>query len=144
MAFVNKEYKTSDLPLSDISKRFLDKLYLYLRSERKLNNNTAVKFMHRFSTVFKMARDNGWVNGDPFKLQKLHLDKVDRSYLNQQELETIMHKECISLFCRCFSSQANINKTFRNCKLIGQNMCLILKRCKNGWLLSLEKVQWWS
>ena len=69
MAFVNKEYKTSDLPLTDISKRFLDKLYLYLRSERKLNNNTAVKFMHRFSTVFKMARDNGWVNGDPFKHQ---------------------------------------------------------------------------
>ena len=93
MAFVNKEYKTSDLPLTDISKRFLDKLYLYLRSERKLNNNTAVKFMHRFSTVFKMARDNGWVNGDPFKLQKLHLDKVDRSYLSQQELETVMHKE---------------------------------------------------
>ena len=49
--------------------------------------------MYRFSTVFKMARDNGWVNGDPFKLQKLHLDKVDRSYLNQQELETVMHKE---------------------------------------------------
>ncbi len=93
MTFISKEYKTNDLPLTDITKRFLDKLYLHLRSERKLNNNTAVKFMHRFSTVFKMARDNGWVNGDPFKLQKLHLDKVDRSYLTQQELEVVMHKE---------------------------------------------------
>lgn len=29
MHFIQKEYKTSDLPLTDINKRFLDKLYLY-------------------------------------------------------------------------------------------------------------------
>ncbi len=93
MDFIKKEYKVADLPLTSINKRFLDKLYLYLRSERKLNNNTAVKFLHRFSSVYKMARDNGWVQGDPFKLQHLHLDKVDRGYLTQQELETVMNKE---------------------------------------------------
>ena len=93
MAFIQKEFKTPDLPLDSVNKRLLDRLYLYLRTDRKLNNNTAVKFLHRFSSVFKMARDNGWVNGDPFKLQHLHLDKVDRSYLNQQELNTIINKE---------------------------------------------------
>ncbi len=97
LSFIEKEYKTKDLPLNDINKRFLDKLYLYLRSETKVNNNTAVKFMHRFSSVFKMARDNGWVQGDPFKLQHLHLDKVDRGYLTQPELETVMNKEFDSL-----------------------------------------------
>ena len=93
MHFISMNYKTSDLPLTSIDKRFLDKLYLYLRTERGLNNNTAVKFLHRFSSVYKMARDNGWVNGDPFKLQHLHLDKVDRSYLTQTELNKVMEKE---------------------------------------------------
>ena len=86
-------YKVNDLPLQDVNKRFLDKLYLWLRSERKLNNNTAVKFMHRFSSIHKMARDNGWVVGDPFKQQNLHLDKVDRGYLTTEEIARIQTKE---------------------------------------------------
>ena len=74
---------------------FSTKLYLWLRSERKLNNNTAVKFMHRFSSIHKMARDNGWVVGDPFKQQNLHLDKVDRGYLTTEEIAEVcgIHKE---------------------------------------------------
>ena len=91
--FLKDIYKMKDIPLCDIDKRFLDKLYLWLRSERKLNNNTAVKFMHRFSSIYKKARDNGWVVGDPFKLQNLHLDKVDRGYLTTDEIARIQTKE---------------------------------------------------
>lgn len=91
--FMLDVYKVNDLPLQDVNKRFLDKLYLWLRSERKLNNNTAVKFMHRFSSIHKMARDNGWVVGDPFKQQNLHLDKVDRGYLTTEEIARIQTKE---------------------------------------------------
>ena len=39
-----------------------------------------------------MARDNGWVQGDPFKLQHLHLDMVDRGYLAYDELRTMYTK----------------------------------------------------
>jgi len=94
--YIQKQYKVSDYPLADINRKFLDNLYLWLRSEHKLNNNTTVKFIHRFSSVFKMARDNGWVSGDPFKLQKLHLDKVDRGYLTEEEIERIYNKEFAS------------------------------------------------
>ena len=90
--FMQTEYKCADMPIADINKRFLDKLYLWLRSEKGVNNNTAVKFLHRFSSIFKMARDNGWVQGDPFKLQHLHLDKVDRGYLTNEELRTMYTK----------------------------------------------------
>ncbi len=36
--FLRDEFKVSDLPLQDINKRFLDKLYLWLRSAHRLNN----------------------------------------------------------------------------------------------------------
>ena len=93
LEYLQKQYKVSDYPLADINRKFLDNLYLWLRTEHKLNNNTTVKFMHRFSSVFKMARDNGWVSGDPFKLQKLHLDKVDRGYLTEDEIRKMYDKE---------------------------------------------------
>lgn len=85
-------YKVNDMPLQDINKQFLDKLYLWLRSDCQLCNNTAVKFLHRFSSIFRMARDNGWVTGDPFNQLSLHLDKVDRGYLTRQEIVRIQTK----------------------------------------------------
>ena len=92
--FLKEEYHVTDLPLTCIDRQFLDKLYLWFRTKHnKVNNNTAVKNIQRFSTVFKKARDNGWVMGNPFGLQKRHLDKVDRGYLTQEEIEVIYRKE---------------------------------------------------
>ncbi|WP_099463112.1 site-specific integrase [Parabacteroides provencensis] len=91
--FLKDEYKTNDIPLADINKRMLDKLYLWLITEKKLANNTATKFIHRCSSIYRVAYDNGWVKANPFKSIKLHLDKVDRGYLTQQELARMMQKE---------------------------------------------------
>lgn len=60
MDFIRKTYGAADLALTSLDRRFLDKLYLYLRTERHLNNNIAVKFLNRFGSVYKMARDNGF------------------------------------------------------------------------------------
>lgn len=91
--FIETTYKVADIPLADINKRFLDKLYLWLCTDKKLANNTATKFIHRCSTIYKVAIDNGWVKGNPFGQLKLHLDKVDRGYLTQEELTRMMQKE---------------------------------------------------
>ena len=91
--FLKDEYKANDIPLADINKRMLDKLYLWLITEKKLANNTATKFIHRCSSIYRVAYDNGWVKANPFKSVKLHLDKVDRGYLTQQELARMMQKE---------------------------------------------------
>lgn len=91
--FINAEYKVADIPLADINKRFLDRLYLWLCTEKKLANNTATKFIHRCSSIYRVAIDNGWVKANPFKQQKLHLDKVDRGYLTQEEMTRMMQKD---------------------------------------------------
>ncbi len=91
--FISKEYKVADIALADINKRFLDKLYLWLCTDKKLANNTATKFIHRCSSIYKVALDNGWVKANPFRSLKLHLDKVDRGYLTQAELNAMISKE---------------------------------------------------
>lgn len=40
-----------DIPVESINKRLLDKFYLWNRTVYKIGNNTAIHFMHKFSTV---------------------------------------------------------------------------------------------
>ena len=81
------------LPLDGIDKRFLDKLYLWLRTKYNTANNTTVKLMQKLASIFKMGRDNGWVQKNPFAQVRLHLDPVDRSYLSKEELDIVYNKE---------------------------------------------------
>jgi site-specific recombinase XerD len=43
-------------------------------------------------TVILIARNNGWINADPFANYKFSLEKCEREYLTQKELEAIMNK----------------------------------------------------
>ena len=94
--FMRDEYKVKDMPLDNIDKRFLDKFYLWLRTKHNNGNNTAVKLMQKVSSMFRMGRDNGWIQKNPFAQVKLHLDSVDRSYLTKEELEIVYNKEFTS------------------------------------------------
>ena len=96
LEFVSKEYGMKDIPLDDVDKRFLDKFYLWLRSEYNNANNTAVKLMQKLASIFKMGRDNGWVQRNPFAQVRMHLDPVDRSYLTKEELEIVYNKQFTS------------------------------------------------
>ena len=91
--FSEKTYKVKDMPLDRVDKRFVDNFYAYIRTEYKLNNNTAVRMMRKFSSVLKMGRDNGWLTHNPFRNVRMHIDPVDRSYLTMKELETVYNKE---------------------------------------------------
>lgn len=84
----------------------------------KIGNNTAIHFMHKFSTVYKMALDYGWVSGNPFHMLKLRKDKTERAYLTIDELERLANKEFSSerlermrdifLFC-CYTGLSYID-----------------------------------
>ena len=63
--FLKKEMHADDIPVESINKRLLGKFYLWIRTFHKIGNNTAIHFMHKFSTVYKMALDYGLVSGNP-------------------------------------------------------------------------------
>lgn len=94
--FLESELHVKDLPVEKIDKRLLDRFYMWNRSTYNICNNTAIHFMHKFSTVYKLAWDNGWVKGNPFHQLKLRKDKTDRAYLTIDELERLANKEFTS------------------------------------------------
>lgn len=61
LEFSKEKYKVDDMPLVDIDKRFIEQFFIWLRLKHGIANNTAVKYVNRFSTLYKLARDCGWV-----------------------------------------------------------------------------------
>ncbi|WP_165025137.1 site-specific integrase [Dysgonomonas sp. ZJ279] len=95
--FIKKEYKLSDIPLPEIDFLFVEKFYLLLRNDHDCSNNTAMKFIQRFRSVFTFSINLGAeVKINPFANFKFHNEKVHREVLTQEEIDTIYRKEFLT------------------------------------------------
>lgn len=66
---------------------------MYLLTKVACNPNTTAKFMQSFKRIVIIAKDNGWLKSDPFINYKIRIKKVDRGYLIQNEIESIINKK---------------------------------------------------
>ena len=94
--YLFRQYKLSDIPLKDINNEFISGFEVYLRTYCNCNANTTAKFMQLFKRIIIIARNNGWIVGDPFANYKIRLKRVDRGYLTEEELQKIIKKELVS------------------------------------------------
>lgn len=91
--FMKARYNISDIALKEINHMFITDFENYLRTESKCNENTTAKFMQTFKMIVIVAKNNGWIFGDPFANYKIRLKRVDRGYLMDAELQKLMRKE---------------------------------------------------
>ena len=121
--FIKHKFKRKDLPLYEITPKFISDLEFYLKTVRKCCHNSAVKYMKNFKKIVRIALANGWMKADPFINVTYHLDDVDMDFLDENELHTLLYKEFkieriqqvkdVYLFC-CFTGLAFIDvKTLR-------------------------------
>lgn len=109
--FLNHNGK-DDIAFTDITSQWLNDLDYYLRTEKKLSNNTTLKYIKLFKKIYKIALRNGWATKDPFIGFKVKFEPVKREFLSIEELRLISSKELylerldqvrdIFLFC-CFT-----------------------------------------
>lgn len=91
--FLRKQYSLSDIPFCEINHMFISNLETYLMVDCQCNANTTAKFIQFFKRIILIARNNGWMQHDPFANYKIRLNKVDRGYLSKEELECIVSKK---------------------------------------------------
>ncbi len=91
--FIRSKYRVADIPVSNINHSFIKGFDLWNRVEHASANNTAARFVKHFRTMYNLALNNGWVRTDPFASYKIQLEKVNRGYLTQEELDRMMNKE---------------------------------------------------
>jgi site-specific recombinase XerD len=91
--FLSWKYNLSDINIEKIDHAFITEYEFYLRSERKCANNTAVKYIKDFHKIVNQCLANGWLNKDPFTNYKSKVKEVERVYLTEEEIQTIINKD---------------------------------------------------
>ena len=91
--FLVKKYRFNDVSIKAVNHEMIDKFNLFLKTEKNVGYNTAIKFLQNFKRVIYIAIKNGWLSKDPFANFTLTLKNVSRPYLTEEELERIIKLE---------------------------------------------------
>ncbi|MDT0676584.1 site-specific integrase [Autumnicola musiva] len=148
--FISLNYKLEDYPVKDIDTNFINCFIYYLKIEKDLSHNSAVKYLAYLKKIVRVAFANGWMEKDPFYNFKLKVHPVDRDFLTREELIRIMEKEFnipriehvrdVFLFC-CYTGLAYVDVEKLNAnhivKGIDGNLWIKLKRTKTKTLSSI-------
>ncbi|MDO6739367.1 site-specific integrase [Wenyingzhuangia sp. 2_MG-2023] len=96
-SYINEQLKTTDLYLKELDYQFLLGFESYLRNYQPTNgqssiqNNTVMKHIQRLRKMVKMSVEMEWINKDPFVRFSPTLEKKQREYLSETELEKIQN-----------------------------------------------------
>lgn len=118
VAFLQWKYNISDIDIRKVNHAFITEYDFYLRSVRKCANNSAVKYLKNFGKIIRICLSSGLLATDPFQNYKNKVKKVDRVYLNEEEINQIANKPLASerlaqvrdvfLFC-CYTGLAYVD-----------------------------------
>lgn len=91
--FMQWKYSVSDIDITKIDHAFITDYEFWLRSVRNCANNTAVKYIKNFNKIIKICLANDWLDKNPFANYKSKVKEVERVYLNESEIQTIIEKD---------------------------------------------------
>jgi site-specific recombinase XerD len=92
-AFLKHQYRLEDINLQQLRYSFITDLEHFLKVIRKCNHNSTLKYIRNFRKIINLAVKNDWLDKDPFKAFQVKLKDTKRTFLNQEELGRIEHKE---------------------------------------------------
>ena len=76
--FLKYKYNLKDISILNIDLAFINDYDFYLRSVKKCNNNSTLKYIRNFGKIVKQCYANGWLQKDPFLNYKGKVKQVDR------------------------------------------------------------------
>ena len=94
-AFLQKKYRSKDIPLSHLNYEFITQFELFLRQteplqkSNTLTNNGIMKHMERLRKITTMGFKMDWLAKDPFIRYKLKFLRTEREFLIQSEIDKI-------------------------------------------------------
>ena len=91
--FLEKQYKRSDLKLTELTYVVIREFDLYLRTGVGQNPNTATKTMKTFKTITLLGQKMGVLLHDPFMNHRFHIEPVNRGFLTDEEILLIANKD---------------------------------------------------
>lgn len=93
MAMLNDKFHCKDMLLKDVTPAVIQDFSVYLMTVVRQCNNTAMKTMKTLKTVILYGIKLGVIHSNPYLGVKLHLEPVDRGFLTEEELQSIIKKD---------------------------------------------------
>jgi len=95
-AFIRWKYKAEDKYIKELDHEFISQYAFWLKTVRKCNHNSTMKYLANFKKVVLICVKNRWLPGDPFANFKLTRKPVERAALTEAELVRIIERKFIS------------------------------------------------
>ncbi|MEO7215192.1 site-specific integrase [Mucilaginibacter sp.] len=91
--FILWKYDAPDLDIRKLDYEFISQFSFYLKSERKCQHNTTIKYLTYFKKIVLLCVKRHWIRQDPFSEFSLAKRYIQRPYLSENELVVISEKE---------------------------------------------------
>lgn len=89
---VQEFYQKEDIVFPELSKQFIQHLDRHLRLEKRLCQNTIVRYIKCFKKFVNMALDEGWMKRNPFAGMKYTQEESVTTFLTLDEVRRIASK----------------------------------------------------
>ncbi|MBL7472230.1 site-specific integrase [Robertkochia sediminum] len=91
--FIKAEYNLEDMSVKRVELTFINAFIYFLKTEKDLAHNSAMKYLAYFKKIVRICYANGWIDQDPFYNFKVRLQQKEREFLTRKELVSIIQKE---------------------------------------------------
>jgi len=91
--YLKEKYKICDIDIKKIDHQFLTDYDFFLRTTRKCNNNSAVKYIKNLKKIIRLCLANGWINRDPFANFKAKVKLIERPCLSEEQVTSLEIRE---------------------------------------------------
>jgi integrase len=128
--FMKWKYDIEDIDIKQLNYEFISNYEFWLKSVRKCDHNTTVKYLSNFKKIVHICIKHGWLDKDPFVGFKMTKREVERPFLVEEELAAIISQDFkmprlrqvrdIFIFC-CYTglAYADVKKLTREEVTIG-------------------------
>jgi len=92
-SFLEWKYKLLDIDITKLNFEFIAEYEFWLKSIRKCDHNTTMKYLSNFKKIINRCLRNGWILRDPFLGFNMAKKEVERTALTEYELNTMSTKK---------------------------------------------------
>ena len=129
-SFLEWKYKVTDIDIVQLDFEFISEYEFWLKSMRKCDHNSAIKYLSNFKKIVNRCLRNGWLQRDPFMGFKMTKREVERTALTENELKAMfeyqfsaqrlnMVKDIFLFSCYTGLAYADVKKLKRSEIIIG-------------------------
>jgi site-specific recombinase XerD len=93
LSFLQWKYNVTDIDISRLNFEFISEYEFWLKSVRKCDHNTTMKYLSNFRKIVNRCIKNGWLQRDPFMGFKMTKREVERTALTEFELQLLIKKQ---------------------------------------------------